>query len=310
MILEVEKLPSVSVGIPAHNEASNIGLLLRNLSELELGNGFSLNDIIVVASGCTDGTAKVVEKRRELDPRIRLIVERERRGKASAVNILLHECKSDILVMQAADTIPMDGCIRRLVSPFEDASVGATSSRPIPINPENSVMGWIPHMIWDLYHYISKARDDENKYFHISGESCAIRTGIVDTIPERTVNDDAYIGLQIRRAGYRVVYVPNANVAMKGPTTIADLIAQRRRVVYGHMQLEKDQGARIPSIKPIQVVRMLPKIVKLHPKKLFASVVGIGIEGLSHMLARKDIQKSEFHYKWRMVQSTKTLMAR
>jgi hypothetical protein len=55
---------------------------------------------------------------------------------------------------------------------------------------------------------------------------------------------------------------------------------------------------------------MLPKIVKLHPKKLLATIVGIGLEGFSHMLARKDIQKSEFHYKWRMVQSTKTLMAR
>jgi biofilm PGA synthesis N-glycosyltransferase PgaC len=274
-----------------------------------LAKGSSLKEIIVVASGCTDRTEEIVEKSRELDPRIRLVVERERRGKASAINILLQKCRSDVLVMEAADTLPRNKCLQNLVSPFENKSVGATSTRPIPVNPENSIMGWIPHMIWDLYHYMAESRDYKNEYFHISGESCAIRTGIVEMIPERIVNDDAYIGLQIRRAGYKVVYVPEAIVSMKGPTNIFDLITQRRRIIYGHMQLEKAYSAYIASIKLTQILRMLPKILKPQPKKFLGTLVGISIEGLSHMLARRDIQKGRFHYMWNMVKSTKSMMA-
>jgi cellulose synthase/poly-beta-1,6-N-acetylglucosamine synthase-like glycosyltransferase len=303
-------MTAISVGIPAHNEANNIGLLLKTLLRQELGNGFTLKEIVVVASGCTDGTEAIVKKSRKSDARIRLIVERERKGKASAINILLRECDSDILVMEAADTLPKNRCLQNLVSPFKNKSVGATSSRPIPVNPENSVMGWIPHVIWNLYHYMAESYDRKNEYFHISGEACAIRTGIVQRIPERIVNDDAYIGLQIRRAGYKVVYVPEAIVSMKGPTNIFDLISQRRRIVYGHMQLEKTNSAYIASIKPNQVIRILPKILTPKPKKLLGTIVGISSEALSHMLAKRDIQKGKYYYKWHMVESTKTLMAR
>jgi cellulose synthase/poly-beta-1,6-N-acetylglucosamine synthase-like glycosyltransferase len=302
-------MTSVSVGIPAYNEANNIGSLLRALSKQELRKNFSLKEIVVVASGCTDGTEKIVKKSRESDPRVRLIVESERRGKASAMNILLQECASDILVLEAADTLPKDKCLHYLLSPFENRSVGATSSRPIPVNPENSVMGLIPHVIWNLYHYMAESRNSRNEYFHISGEACAFRTGIVELIPEKIVNDDAYIGLEIKRAGYKVVYVPEAIVSMKGPTNIFDLISQRRRIVYGHMQLEKSNDAYIPSIKPYQIIKVLPKILNPQPKKFLATTIGIGSEALSHMLAKRDIQKGKYHYKWHMVQSTKSLTA-
>nr|MDO8100861.1 glycosyltransferase [Candidatus Njordarchaeota archaeon] len=303
-------MPSVSIGIPAHNEANNIGLLLRNLSKQKLSKDFSLKEIIVVASGCTDGTESIVKRSRQFYPQTRLIIEKKRRGKASAVNILLRQCKSDILVMEPADTLPKEGSVSTLLSPFKEDTVGAVGGRPIPINPENSVMGWIPHMIWGLHHYIAEYENREDRYFHISGEFCAIRTGIIDQIPKSIVNDDAYIGLQIRKAGYKVVYVPEAEVIMKGPTNISELLSQRRRVICGHKQLEKTHGANIASIDSAEVTKMLPKILSLQPKKLLGTIVGIGFEAFSHVLARRDILNGKDHREWRIVPSTKTLMAR
>ncbi|WXG44779.1 MAG: glycosyltransferase [Promethearchaeati archaeon SRVP18_Atabeyarchaeia-1] len=301
---------SVSIGIPAHNEENNIGVLLCNLSKQKLSDGFSLSEIVVVASGCTDHTEDIVKKAIESDPRVRLIVEKERNGKASAINILLEQCKSEVLVMEPADTLPHDGSLYKLVKPFNDKHVGAVGGRPVPINPENSVIGYIPHVIWDLHHYIAQSEDSADKYFHISGEFCAIRTGIIRRIPTDIVNDDAYIGLQIWKAGYRVVYAPEATATMKGPTNVSDILSQRRRVISGHMQLEKEHDAYITSINSSQIIKILPKVIRLRPKKLLGTIVGVGLEAYSHVLARRDLSNGKAHHKWSMVSSTKTLIAR
>jgi biofilm PGA synthesis N-glycosyltransferase PgaC len=300
---------SVAVGIAAYNEASNIGRLLRALSRETLSDGFSLNDICVVASGCTDDTEEVVRKSMRSDPRIRLIVEKERKGKASAINILLSKCNSDIMIMEPADTIPKSGSIRNLVLPFRRKSIGGTSGTEVLINPENSAMGWIPHVQWKLFDYISESEDREGSYFRLCGEFCAIRTGIVKRIPEYIVNDDAYIGLQIKRAGYDLAFVPEAKVIGKGPAKIREYLTQRRRVVYGHIQLEKQSKAQVATINSSRILKALPRMIGLHPKKLFGTLMAMSLEALSTMLARMDIRRGKSHTKWRMVPSTKSLLA-
>ena len=299
---------SVTIGIPAYNEAANIGYLLRNLLKQKLKDEFRLKEIVVVASGCTDGTEDVVKKIMGSDRRVKLLVEKERKGKASAVNLLLRECTSNVLVMEPADTLPKNWSLHHLVAPFRNASMGATGGRPLPANPENTVIGWIPHVLWDLHHHIATLEHKQSSYFHISGEFCAIKTGIIKKIPETIVNDDAYIGLQIKRAGYSVAYVPEATVTMRGPSTIFDIVAQRRRVVYGHMQLEKTYGAEIASTKPTQIARIFFKVLKPRPNKFLGTFAGMSLEMLSHVLARSDFKQGKLHHKWRMVPSTKTLV--
>lgn len=301
---------SVAVGIAAYNEENNIGQLLTALSKETLKDGFSLKDICVVASGCTDGTEDVVKRNMKFDPRIRLVVEEERRGKASAINILLAKCKSDILIMEPADTIPQNSSLQSLVLPFKRRSIGATSGTEIPINSEHTVIGWIPHVQWNLFHYVSESEDSEGTYYRLCGEFCAIRTGIIKRIPETIVNDDAYIGLQIKRAGYDVAYVPEAKVIGKGPENIREYVTQRRRVIYGHMQLEKESNAYVATIKPGQILRAFPRMIQLHPKKFLGALAAISLEALSTFLAKMDIRRGKSHKKWRMVPSTKSLMAR
>jgi cellulose synthase/poly-beta-1,6-N-acetylglucosamine synthase-like glycosyltransferase len=211
--------------------------------------------------------------------------------------------------MEPADTLPEGGSLCALIQPFSDTRIGAAGGRPIPINPENSIIGYIPHVIWNLHHFIAETENREDKYFHISGEFCAIRTGIIHRIPKNIVNDDAFIGLQMRRAGYRVVYVPEATALMKGPTTISDILSQRRRVISGHKQLEKDHDAVIASLDSSELIKILPRVFRLQPKKFLGTIVGVGLEAYSHVLAKRDVSNGKPHQKWRMVASTKTLMA-
>ena len=58
-----------SVGITAYNEEANIGRLLQAVMDQRLYE-VEINQIVVVASGCTDRTEEIVREYMEVEPRI------------------------------------------------------------------------------------------------------------------------------------------------------------------------------------------------------------------------------------------------
>ena len=81
-------LPTVGVGIMAYNEARNIRALLEALIA-QRTRCCRLSEIVVVASGCTDDTESIVQEVARRDPRIRLLSQPKREGKARAINLYL-----------------------------------------------------------------------------------------------------------------------------------------------------------------------------------------------------------------------------
>ncbi|MDO9069118.1 MAG: glycosyltransferase, partial [Deltaproteobacteria bacterium] len=64
----------ISIGIPCYNEAANIEKLLDRLLMFD-ANGYSLEEVIVIASGCTDDTTGLVLNKVKTDARIILLVQ-------------------------------------------------------------------------------------------------------------------------------------------------------------------------------------------------------------------------------------------
>ena len=77
----------------AHNEEANIGRLLERLQQQRLDQ-VEIAEIIVVASGCTDGTEAIVQAAAAADARISLLVQPQREGKASAMNLFLRHASA------------------------------------------------------------------------------------------------------------------------------------------------------------------------------------------------------------------------
>src|SRR5215813_10592647 len=96
-----KKLIACSMGIMAHNEASNIGKLLESVVSQRL-SAVALKEIIVIISGCTDGTEAVVRHWAARDLRIRVLLQPRREGKAAAVNLFLSEAQERLLVLCSA----------------------------------------------------------------------------------------------------------------------------------------------------------------------------------------------------------------
>lgn len=89
---------SLSVLVPAFNEAATIGQVLEKLLRLSVDS----LEVIVVDDGSTDGTAQIVQKLAAVDGRLRL-VRQVNRGKTAAIAAALAEAAGEIIVIQDAD---------------------------------------------------------------------------------------------------------------------------------------------------------------------------------------------------------------
>src|SRR2546427_358872 len=108
----------VTVGICAFNEAHPIGACLQSLLLQRISPDFELIEIVVVASGCTDGTERVVREWQDRDPRILLVHEPQRRGKASGLNEIFRRAQREINAILNADAVLPDDAMTELLLAF------------------------------------------------------------------------------------------------------------------------------------------------------------------------------------------------
>ena len=311
-----------SVGVMAYNEAGNIGLLLDALCDQHL-DGFTIEEIIVVASGCTDDTEDVVRRHCWRDGRIRLLTQARREGKASAINLFLREARGDVLVLESADTLPARDTLARLVTPFSDPTVGMTGARPRPVDPSNTLMGYSSHFLWWMHHTLALRNPK-------LGEMVAFRNS-VKSIPDDTAVDEAAIEAAIVADGYRICYSPHAIVMNKGPESVRDYLVQRRRIIAGHKHLARTQGYAVSSthMGPIlrafgrkmgiharvaarlagrRRFRFLLKYVRHHFVQSVFVGVALGLEAFAHALGAYDFHvRKRNPFIWEVARSTKRL---
>ena len=76
-----EPMPKIVVMIPTYNERENIGGLIQDILSLPVGGQLT---VLVVDDDSPDGTADVVNEVGRRDPRVRLLVRKENRGRGSA----------------------------------------------------------------------------------------------------------------------------------------------------------------------------------------------------------------------------------
>ena len=290
-----------SMGIMAYNEEANIGRMLGAVVSQRLTT-VNLTEILVVASGCTDRTESVVHDWKRRDPRIRLIVQAQREGKASAVNQFLPQAREKIVVVCSADLAPEAGAIEELVAPFADPAVGMTTGRPVPVNDPATFMGFAAHLLWELHHQI-------NLCHFKAGEMIAFRN-IFERIPYYTAVDEASIEPVIRGQGYEVRYVPAAVVYNKGPLTVADYLRQRRRIYSGHLAVRHTLGYTVSTMSGWRILRVLLPRLNWRPQRFLWTCGVAALEVYGRFLGRQDYSKRRDQRVWQIAKTTKDLTSR
>ncbi len=300
------KSATVGVVVCAYNEEHNIGPLLTDLIKERV------DEIVVVASGCTDTTVEIVREYEAKHRNVTLVVEEKRSGKTSAVNLALRLVRSDFLIFLPADVRPAEGSISKLITGFKP-EVGIRVGRPSPIDERSNTMGKLSHLMWTLHNRTLMELSAKGDLGHASGEFFAIRRGIISELPSYVVNEDAYIAIVARRAGFRIEFEDNAIAYMRGPGTVSDYVSQRRRVHFGHIQVMKSTG-NYPTtfeeqvlLRPALFFRLLRDELRILGGGLRELLFGGALEVVSLLLSGFDRVLGKTHVVWRMVESTKNL---
>lgn len=298
----MSKKLSCSVGVMAFNEEINIRYILEALLGQRLST-CEINELVVVASGCTDQTEHIVQSIAESNKMVKLAVQDRREGKASAINLFLSRARGDVAVVESGDTIPEENAIENLVRPFLDSRVGMTGAHPVPVDTKDTFMGFTVHLFWRLHHEMAR---DHPKL----GELIAFRN-IVREIPGNTAVDEASIEAIITKAGYRIHYAQDAIVYNKGAETIGDFLKQRRRVMVGHKHLQKSHDYTVSSMKIKNLFSLYNRLFKDTPWNLntiFWTAGAVFLEIFGRFLGDCDYYiKRKNPFAWDVAESTKGL---
>ncbi len=290
---------SITIGIAAYNEEQNIARLLDSLLHQELSQ-VTIAEIIVISSGSTDATNRIVKTFGKSYKKIRLLTQRKRLGKASAVNLLLTKAKEELVVLCSADIILAEKTLERLIKPLRDNRVGIVGTRPVPLNNVDTFFGYAAHLIWNMHHEMSLQAPK-------MGECIAFRK-VFKQIPVLSAVDEVNIESLIRGQGYKAVYVPQAIIYNKGAENIKEFIARRRHIYAGHVATMYEYSYSVSTISSAKVFLLILKNFQFSRRFLFWTPLVICLEVYSRLLGFFDYKfRIKSHTIWEVTASTKNL---
>jgi cellulose synthase/poly-beta-1,6-N-acetylglucosamine synthase-like glycosyltransferase len=224
--------PFVSILVPTYNEENVIGNRIKNLNHLDyMDDNY---EIIVVDSGSNDHTRDIVRrniKENTGKPELKLVIEKERRGKASAINYGKEHAKGDIILVTDANSIFENDVLKEMMPHFNDPKIGAVGGRYTLSNSDTLITSSNQFYL-DIEYIMRKGESilDSACLFH--GEINAWRKNIVNA-DVGIVSEDLDMAIQIRRKKYKVEYEPKAVNYEPAPTSIEEQIIQRKRNSIG-----------------------------------------------------------------------------
>lgn len=118
--------------VPTCNRETSLKNLLASLDSMEYPNSGAV-EVLVVANGCTDGTASFLLEEQGRAHRFSLkMLQESQRGKARALNLGLDSAAADIILIVDDDVVVHPRWLDRHLECFETTSFDAVQGRVLP----------------------------------------------------------------------------------------------------------------------------------------------------------------------------------
>lgn len=238
---------SVSLIIPAHNEAEVLAAKLQNALALDYPK--EQLEIVVVSDGSTDGTVEIA--RSYAADGIQVLDLQPNRGKASALNAGVAYSRGEVLCLCDANVMFRPDALRKLVARLADPAVGAVSG-DVRLASEESDFEAGERTYYRLERWIQLGESRMGSMLGVDGGMYVIRKELFQPLPPDTILDDFVTSMRVIQQGKRIVYEPEAIATENGTPTWQQEFRRRVRVTMGAVQ-SIQRGMWPPLSRPIEL---------------------------------------------------------
>lgn len=223
-------LPEVTLVIPAYNEKEYIDEKMRNTFEIDYPSN-KLN-VIWITDGSDDGSDAYLY---ENYPKVKLLHQKERKGKAAAINRVMQYVQTEIVVFCDANTYLNKDAIRNIVKHFQNSKIGCVAGEK-RVRSTNHTAGEGESIYWKYESLIKKWSSELHSCIGAVGELMAFRKALFQPIPEDTILDDFVISMQIAHKGFSIQYEAEAYAEEYPSANEKEEMKRKIRIAAGSFQ--------------------------------------------------------------------------
>ena len=234
----------ISIIITSYKEKESIGKAIESFVKQNIKEDYEL-----IAAATDEETGNEIKKYERKYKHVRYFKDKGK-GKMSALNELFKVAKGDILILSDGDVFVSEDSVKNILDKFKDEKIGCVTGRPVSLNNKKDKMGYWSHLLCDAgAHLTRKERSERNEYITCSGYLFAFRN-MIKEFP-RDVPEDAYIPFWFFRKGYKIGYVPEAEVYVKYPNNFKEWMEQKKRIAkaYENYKNITIEGEKSPMMK-------------------------------------------------------------
>lgn len=218
--------PSISVIIAGLNEGENLQATLDRL-----WGTYPKMQLIVVDDGSTDNMASEARRFASKHPGV-IVISKRRGGKSSAMNAGLAYATGEVTVILDADSELAPTALWDIVQPLADPRVGAVSGNVRVRNSHKNLLTRLQSFEYLRSVFLGRIVTSRLGLLGIvSGAFGAFRTSLLKEMGGWDVGpgEDEDMVLRMRKAGYKIEYVRDADCFTDVPESWKVLTKQRRR---------------------------------------------------------------------------------
>lgn len=226
-----DNCPRIAILLSAYNEEGFIRDKIMNLSCLNYPR--SKLEIHVGLDGCSDKTEAILNQSIiDITKEGICCVKHshsENRGKIAVVNDLIESQKDnhDILVFTDVSALSSLDSLLRIAQAFTDSDVGVLSGDYLLFDGDLAEQ----NAYWRYQNKLRKAEGSLGAVIGVPGAMYAIRSQLVETIPQTTINDDFVLPMLAMEKGCKAVVDPDINIVEMDKDT--EKVDKQRRIRIG-----------------------------------------------------------------------------
>jgi len=217
--------PTLSIIIPAYNEARHIDEKIKNTLALEYPR--DKVEILVGSDGSTDDTANIMSK--YTDEGVHFIDFEKNRGKTAVQNDLVRQSKGEILIFTDAASFLNPDAISKIIRNLADTRVGCVAGRMRYVGTDSNLTTQSQGLYWRYEVKVRELESNLGSVIGVDGPLYAVRKRCYVPL-EHNIISDFITPLLVLAQGEKVILEPDAVVDEAPTSKTGQEFATRRRI--------------------------------------------------------------------------------